>query len=170
MCFVVKGTEALRNPKKAPVSVEHDLISAPLPLQVRLERERRHTQSKQLAQGLGKLSLLFFWAKLSTQIENGGTENRESDYIWMSISNTPLNFLADCNLNYVEPKTSYPNTDSSSMCRFWYWNRSTHIRCIFSTVFSDLIYRFELRPYFKQLWKVYAFSEEHCTEPSIMCI
>lgn len=44
------------------------------------------------------------------------------------------------------------------MCRFWYWNRSMHIRCIFSTVFSDLIYRFELRPSFKQLWKVYAFS------------
>lgn len=42
--------------------VNHDLLSLPLFLQVKLERECWHRQSRQFAQGLGKPSLLFLFS------------------------------------------------------------------------------------------------------------
>lgn len=84
MCLVVKGTEILRNPRKHQFQshVEHDLISPPLPLQARQERERRHIQHKQLARGLARPG----------QLEKAGAEDRDSECVRMSISCIPLNF------------------------------------------------------------------------------
>lgn len=48
--------------------------------------------SRQFAQGLVKPSS-FFLAILTTQLEKDGTENRESECIWMSTTNILLNFL-----------------------------------------------------------------------------